>query len=141
MKNFHDHASSFSEGERRCCRHRHRLLRLRKPRSAAPSTARRFPVRDFIRCGPRRKNSACRLKKAPTEYLRQIYFDSLIFTPEAIRHLVAQAGASQVMLGTDYPYPWEMDPVDPILATVSLSDDDKADILGRTAAKLFNVQA
>ena len=141
MKNFHDHASSFSEGERRCCRHRHRLLRLRKPRSAAPSTARRFPVRDFIRCGPRRKNSACRLKKAPTEYLRQIYFDSLIFTPEAIRHLVAQVGASQVVLGSDYPYPWQLQPVDHIFASESLSDDHKADILGRTAARLLNFTA
>jgi hypothetical protein len=34
-----------------------------------------------------------------------------------------------------------MNPVPPILATESLSDDQKADILGRTAAKLFNVQA
>ena len=54
---------------------------------------------------------------------------------------MAQVGASQVVLGSDYPYPWEMHPVDPILATDSLSDDQKADILGRTAAKLFNVQA
>ena len=89
--------------------------------------------------GPKGCNPDIKLKKAPTEYLKQIYFDSLIFTPEAIRHLVAQVGASQVMLGTDYPYPWEMDPVDPILATVSLSDDDKADILGRNAAKLFRL--
>jgi aminocarboxymuconate-semialdehyde decarboxylase len=82
-----------------------------------------------------------KLKKQPTEYLKQIYFDSLIFSPEAIRHLVAQVGASQIVLGSDYPYPWELHPVDPVLATASLSDDEKADILGRTAAKLFNFQA
>jgi predicted TIM-barrel fold metal-dependent hydrolase len=91
--------------------------------------------------GPKGCNPEVKLKKQPTEYLKQIYFDSLIFTPEAIRHLVAQVGASQVVLGSDYPYPWEMHPVDPILATESLNDDQKADILGRTAAKLFNVQA
>jgi predicted TIM-barrel fold metal-dependent hydrolase len=91
--------------------------------------------------GPKGCNSEVQLKKQPTEYLKQIYFDSLIFSPEAIRHLVAQVGASQVVLGSDYPYPWEMNPVGPILATESLSDDQKADILGRTAAKLFNVQA
>ena len=35
---FHDHASSFSEGGRRCCRHRHRLLRLRSlARRARPA--------------------------------------------------------------------------------------------------------
>jgi predicted TIM-barrel fold metal-dependent hydrolase len=91
--------------------------------------------------GPKGCNGEIKLKKQPSEYLKQIYFDSLIFSPEAIRHLVAQVGASQIVIGSDYPYPWEMHPVDPILATASLSDDDKADILGRTAAKLFNVQA
>jgi aminocarboxymuconate-semialdehyde decarboxylase len=91
--------------------------------------------------GPKGCNPDIKLKKQPSEYLKQIYFDSLIFSPEAIRHLVAQVGASQVVIGSDYPYPWEMHPADPILASASLSDDEKADILGRTAAKLFNVQA
>ena len=45
------------------------------------------------------------LKKKPTEYLRQLYFDSLVFTSEALRHLVAEVGASQIVMGTDYPYP------------------------------------
>jgi aminocarboxymuconate-semialdehyde decarboxylase len=91
--------------------------------------------------GPKGCNPEIKLKKKPTEYLKQIYFDSLIFEPEAIRHLVAQVGASQIVLGSDYPYPWEMHPVDPILATTSLSDDEKADILGRTAVKLFGIQS
>jgi predicted TIM-barrel fold metal-dependent hydrolase len=91
--------------------------------------------------GPKGCNPAITLKKQPTEYLKQIYFDSLIFTPEAIRHLVAQVGASQVLLGSDYPYPWQLHPVDHIFASTSLSDDEKADIIGRTAAKLFNFQA
>jgi aminocarboxymuconate-semialdehyde decarboxylase len=86
-------------------------------------------------------NPNIQLKKAPTEYLKQIYFDSLVFTPEAIRHLVAQVGASQVVLGSDLPYPWQLQPVDHILASDSLSDDQKADILGRTAARLLNFTA
>jgi aminocarboxymuconate-semialdehyde decarboxylase len=90
--------------------------------------------------GPKGCNSDIKLKKNPTEYLRQLYFDSLVFTPEAIRHLVAQVGASQVMLGSDYPYPWQLSPVDHIFASTSLSDDEKTDILGRTAAKLFNLE-
>src|SRR5580765_6216346 len=91
--------------------------------------------------GPKGCNPDIKLKKKPTEYLRQIYFDSLIFEPEAIRHLVAQVGASQIVLGSDYPYIWEMHPVDPVLATASLSDDEKADILGRTAARLLKFEA
>jgi len=45
------------------------------------------------------------------------------------------------VLGSDYPYPWQLNPVDHIFATGSLSDEQKADILGRTAAKLFNLEA
>jgi aminocarboxymuconate-semialdehyde decarboxylase len=45
-----------------------------------------------------------RLKK-PTEYLDQLHFDAPVFTPEALRHLVAQVGASQVVLGSDHQHP------------------------------------
>jgi aminocarboxymuconate-semialdehyde decarboxylase len=83
---------------------------------------------------------AIKLKKKPTEYLNQIYFDSLIFTPEALRHLVAQVGASQVMLGSDYPYIWEMHPVDHIVATKTLSDKEKIAILGGNAARVLGVK-
>jgi aminocarboxymuconate-semialdehyde decarboxylase len=91
--------------------------------------------------GPKGCNPDVKLKKQPTEYLKQIYFDSLVFTPEAIRHLATQVGASQIVLGSDYPYPWQMQPVDHIFACTTLSEDEKADILGRTAAKLFNFNA
>ena len=90
---------------------------------------------------PKGCNPDIKLKKKPTEYLRQIYFDSVVFTPEAIRHLAAQVGASQIMLGSDSPFPWEFNPVGHIFASTSLSDDEKADILGRTAAKLCNIAA
>jgi predicted TIM-barrel fold metal-dependent hydrolase len=86
-------------------------------------------------------NPSVQLKKAPTEYLKQIYFDSVIFTPEAIRHLVAQVGASQLVLGSDYPYPFQLHPVDLIFASDSLSDNQKADVLGHTAARLLNLAA
>jgi predicted TIM-barrel fold metal-dependent hydrolase len=91
--------------------------------------------------GPKGCNPDTKLKKQPTEYLRQLYFDSLVFTPEAIRHLATQVGASQIMLGSDYPYPWQLSPVDHIFACTTLSDDEKADIIGRTAAKLFNLES
>jgi predicted TIM-barrel fold metal-dependent hydrolase len=81
-----------------------------------------------------------KLNKKPTEYLNQLYFDSLIFTPEALRHLVAQVGASQIMLGSDYPYIWELHPVDHIFATHTLSNKEKQAILGGNAAKLLGLK-
>src|SRR3954454_896652 len=80
-----------------------------------------------------------KLQKKPTEYLKQLYFDSLVFSPEALRHLAAQVGVSQIMLGTDFPYPWQDRPVDHIMATTSLSDDEKIAILGDNAARVFNL--
>jgi len=89
---------------------------------------------------PQNCNPEIVLKKKPTEYLNQMYFDALVFTPEALRHLVAQVGASQVVVGTDHPIPWEQHPVDHIMATESLSDADKAAILGGNAAKLLGIE-
>jgi aminocarboxymuconate-semialdehyde decarboxylase len=79
------------------------------------------------------------LKKQPTEYLRQLYFDSLVFTPEALRHLVAECGASQIVLGTDYPYPWTSTAVEHVLATPGLSDADREAILYGNAARLLRI--
>ena len=80
------------------------------------------------------------IKKQPTEYLRQLYYDNIIFTPEAMRHLIAEVGASQVMIGTDYPYPWGNAAVDAVLETPGLSDAEKAAILGGTAARLMGIK-
>jgi aminocarboxymuconate-semialdehyde decarboxylase len=79
------------------------------------------------------------LKKRPTEYLRQLYFDSLVFTGEALRHLVAVCGVSQIVLGTDHPFPWTSTAVDHVLGTAGLSNADRAAILGGNAAKLLNI--
>jgi aminocarboxymuconate-semialdehyde decarboxylase len=81
------------------------------------------------------------LKKHPTEYLRQLYFDSLVFTPEALRHLVAVTGASQIVLGTDWPFPWTTTAVDHILKTPGLSAAEREAMLGGTAAKLLRINS
>jgi aminocarboxymuconate-semialdehyde decarboxylase len=80
------------------------------------------------------------IKKTPTEYLKQMYYDTMVFTPEGLRHLAAEVGVSQLMIGTDYPYPWTSEAVDHVLATPSLSDADRAAILGGNAAKLLGIK-
>ena len=80
------------------------------------------------------------LKKKPTEYVKQMYYDSIVFTPEALRHLAAEAGPGQVVMGTDYPFPWTSTSVDHILGTPGLSDADKVAMLGGTAAKLLGIK-
>lgn len=80
------------------------------------------------------------LKKHPTEYLKQLYFDSLVFTPEALRHLAAMCGAGQIVMGTDYPFPWTSTAVEHIMATPGLSDAEREAMLGGTAAKLLRIK-
>jgi predicted TIM-barrel fold metal-dependent hydrolase len=64
-----------------------------------------------------------------------------VFSSEAVRHLAAQVGTSQIVMGSDYPYQWQLHPADHILGCSFLSDDEKAGMLGGTAAKLLNLQA
>jgi aminocarboxymuconate-semialdehyde decarboxylase len=80
------------------------------------------------------------LKKKPTAYLRQLYFDSIVFTAEALRHLAAETGPGQIVMGTDYPFPWTSTSVDHILDTPGFSDADKVAMLGGTAAKLLGIK-
>ncbi len=102
-----------------------------------------YAPRDDHAClvGPAYCDPNIKLKKQPTEYLNQLYFDALVFTPEALRHLVAQVGASQIMMGSDHPYPWDQHPVENIMATTTLTDDEKRGILGENAARLFGLKS
>jgi len=79
------------------------------------------------------------LKKKPTEYVRQLYFDSIVFTGEALRHLAVEAGPGQIVMGTDYPYPWTSTSVDHILGAPGFSDTERAAMLGGTAAALLGI--
>ena len=81
-------------------------------------------------------------KKKPTAYLKdgQLFFDTIVFTPEALRHLIAETGPGQIMIGTDYPFPWTSTEVDLVLSMPGLSDEQRIAILGGTAAKLLGIK-
>ena len=84
-------------------------------------------------------DTGVKLKKRPTEYLRGMYFDTLVFTDEALRHLAAEVGSSQLVIGTDHPIPWQAGSVDHILKAPGFSDAERRAMLGETAAKLLGI--
>ena len=85
-----------------------------------------------------RPNAKCANKRKPHEYFRdQLLADSMIFSPEGIRHMVAEMGPSQIVYGTDMPFVWP-DTVDAILQA-QISDADKEAILGGNLAKLLRL--
>lgn len=44
------------------------------------------------------------IRRKPNEYLRHIHYDSITYDLPPLRYLIEVAGASQVMLGTDWPH-------------------------------------
>jgi aminocarboxymuconate-semialdehyde decarboxylase len=70
-----------------------------------------------------------------------MYYDTMVFNTEGVHHLAAEVGVSQLVIGTDFPYPWTKTQVDLILQTPGLSDADRTAILGGTAAKLLGIKS
>ncbi len=100
-------------------------------------------------CATRPEQCTGPLARRPTDYVKQLYVDALVFTGDALRHLVSVVGANRIVIGTDYPYPWTATPndarvprfdvVDHVLDTPGLSDADRVAILGGNAAALFDI--
>jgi len=85
-----------------------------------------------------RQNAKCVNKKKPHEYLRdQVLADSMVFSAEGVRHLVAEMGPNQVVYGTDMPFVWP-DTVDAIL-TADIPDMQKETVLGGNLVKLLRL--
>jgi aminocarboxymuconate-semialdehyde decarboxylase len=81
------------------------------------------------------------MKQPPSAYLRQLYFDSLVYTPGTARQLIDVAGAGHVLLGTDYPFDMGVtDPLARLDEVPALDDDERAAIAGETAAALLRIR-
>jgi aminocarboxymuconate-semialdehyde decarboxylase len=88
-----------------------------------------------------RPNAGCANRRAPSEYFDdQLLVDSMVFTPEGLRHLVAETAPSQVVYGSDIPYNWP-DTIDLIVEAPTLSDAEKRAILGGNLTRLLKLQS
>ncbi|MGF6767567.1 aminocarboxymuconate-semialdehyde decarboxylase [Paraburkholderia sp. GAS199] len=82
------------------------------------------------------------IDRPPSEWLRKMYFDSVVFDPVLLGHLISKYGAKHVLLGSDYPYDMgDDDPVGLVAAVENLSAEERAQILGGTASELFKLNA
>lgn len=79
--------------------------------------------------------------EAPSSYLRRIWFDTVVHDPHALRQLLAVAGASQVVLGSDFPFDMGLDDPVTFLREAGLPADVTAGILGGNAAALLESMA
>jgi aminocarboxymuconate-semialdehyde decarboxylase len=80
------------------------------------------------------------IKRKPSSYLEQFYFDTITFDPGMLKNLVGRFGADHVLLGTDYPYDMGVeDPVGFVGKTPGLTAKVKAQIMGGNAARLLKI--
>jgi aminocarboxymuconate-semialdehyde decarboxylase len=86
-----------------------------------------------------RANANCANKKRPREYFkREIFIDTMVFSEEGLRHIVAEVGVPQILYGTDVPFNWPVT-VDLVLNAPFLKDEEKEAILSGNAAKLLRI--
>ena len=66
------------------------------------------------------------LPKHPTSYLKQIYFDTVVFSEGQLEALVKTFGPDHIVMGTDYPF--DMAEYDPIGHVASIAGFDSATV-------------
>ena len=77
-------------------------------------------------------------KTSPKELLKRIYFDSLVFDPQALRYLINLVGADHVCIGSDAPFDMaDNRPLDTIDALPNLSPMERQSLCCGTALKLL----
>lgn len=89
-----------------------------------------------------RPEASVHIRKRPSDYMRQFYYDTVIFDRDMLAFLVNRVGVGKVMMGTDYPVAMgEWDPVGFIRRNRKLSVEAKERLLWKNAAALLKIAA
>jgi aminocarboxymuconate-semialdehyde decarboxylase len=87
-----------------------------------------------------RSDSHGELPQPPTSYLKKVYFDSVVFTPHQLAHLVRVFGADHIVMGTDYPFDMaEYDPIGHLASVEELDSATLAAVAGGNARRLLGI--
>jgi aminocarboxymuconate-semialdehyde decarboxylase len=79
------------------------------------------------------------IAQKPSEYLKKLYFDSIVHSVTALQYLVQVVGAGRVVIGTDYPMAMgDFEPVAKIMQ-LDISDADRELVLGGNAKLALNL--
>jgi aminocarboxymuconate-semialdehyde decarboxylase len=79
------------------------------------------------------------IKRKPSSYLKQLYFDSIVFG-DGLDYLIDRVGADHILMGTDYPYDMgEQDPIGRVSRASNASENDVMQMSGLNAARLLGL--
>jgi aminocarboxymuconate-semialdehyde decarboxylase len=85
------------------------------------------------------QEAAAETSRPPEEIARHVYYDSLLHTPETLRFLIDRVGATQILMGSDYPYRMhDRDPVGTINAIPGLTDEERSLIFEGNARRILD---
>jgi aminocarboxymuconate-semialdehyde decarboxylase len=83
--------------------------------------------------------SNAKITRAPSSYLKQFYFDTIVFSEDAIRYLFQFAGAEHIVIGSDYPFDMGYDtPREPI-EKLGLPKEQAELVFNRNASRLLKI--
>ncbi len=84
----------------------------------------------------RRPDVVAGCERPPSSYVDRFFVDAVVLDPRALRLLVDVMGASQVLLGSDYPYPLGERPVGGVVRSAHfLTEDERVAILSGNARR------
>jgi len=79
------------------------------------------------------------MKRKPSEYLRNFYYDTCVYGPDVLEALIKRVGADRIVFGTDYPV-GERDPFATLNGCAVLSGADRDMITRATPAKILGLE-
>lgn len=79
------------------------------------------------------------LKERPTQYAKRFWYDTVVFSPLALRYIADRFGADRVIAGTDGPTEIGQTDLPGFIAATGLSQADQNAILGGNAARLLGL--
>jgi aminocarboxymuconate-semialdehyde decarboxylase len=86
------------------------------------------------------KECRVNIPRPPSEFLKKFYFDTVNFDRDALLLAIKFAGAEHILAGSDYPH--QIGSIPAMLESIrnlSISEEDRAKILGGNAARLLKL--
>jgi aminocarboxymuconate-semialdehyde decarboxylase len=76
----------------------------------------------------------------PTTYLRQVYFDTVVFSYHQLEYMLSVFGPDRIMMGTDYPFDMgEYNPIGHIAGTGGMNEATLEALTGGNAARVLGL--